>query len=377
MRRIDVVLAAGGTGGHLFPAAALAEALAARGLAPLLVTDRRGLAYAGNLRVRTIPAGSLAGSPMAKARGLAGLAAGLAVATALLMRCRPGCVVGFGGYPAVPTTLAARLLRLPLVLHEQNALLGRANRLVAGHARRIATSFPETAGVSPRDRGKLVFTGNPVRRAIADLGTLPYAAPEPGGPLSLLVVGGSQGARALSDVLPTAVSSLPPSDRARLRLVQQCRPEDLERVRTAYAEAGVAAELATFFDDMPARLATAQLIVTRAGASTIGELLSVGRPAILVPYPHAADDHQTANAVAMERLGAAWTMPEPAFTPEALAARLAELLATPATLANVASRAAAAAPPDAAEALADLVELCLDPARRATPRPADLGSIAA
>lgn len=353
-----IALAAGGTGGHVFPARALAEVLIARGFRVALITDRRGLAFGEELGVdvHRIDAASPGGGPRRALAGLFRLGTGLFQARALLRRLSPGCVAGFGGYPAVPPVWAATRLGLPALIHEQNAVMGRANRLLAPRVRRIALTFPLTSRIRPRDAAKCVLIGNPVRTAIAGIGAAPYPAPAPDGPLNLLVSGGSQGARALSAVVPAAIIALPEALRRRLSVVQQCRREDIDAVRARYAETGVAATLASFFDDMPVRLAAAQLVIARAGASTMAELGAAGRPAILVPYPHAADDHQTANARAAEDAGAGWMMAEPAgFTAEALTAKLRLFLERPALLSEAAGKARAFGKPDAAERLADAV----------------------
>ena len=353
-----VVLAAGGTGGHMFPAEALARELVARGSRVALVTDRRGQAFGDRLpgvALHRIPAGRFGGGVVTKVVGLAGLALGTVAARRLLRTLAPAAVVGFGGYPSVPTMLAATRLGLPTMVHEQNALLGRANRLLAPRVRRIATSFPEVGGLRTEDRARVVETGNPVRPAVAALRAAPYAAPAHEGPCTLLVLGGSQGARILSEVIPAAIEKLPRELRARLAIMQQARPEDIEGVRRAYAAQDANAELATFFDDVPARLARAHLIISRSGASTVAELEVIGRPALLVPYLPAADEHQTANARALERAGAAWVMPQLEFNATALAAKLSELLAAPRALAAAAEAAQRLARPDAAQRLADLV----------------------
>jgi len=352
-----VALAAGGTGGHVFPARALAEALLARGWRVALVTDRRGQAFGEEfgVSVHRISAASPAGGARRAVAGIVSLGAGLFQARGILRRLAPAAVAGFGGYPSVPTIWAAAMLGAPTLIHEQNALMGRANRLLVSRVRRIALSFAETQRIRPRDRAKCVLTGNPVRAAIAAIGAQPYPAPEPGGTLRLLVSGGSQGARSLSTVIPAAICALPDALRRRVAVVQQCRAEDIESVRARYAESAVAAELATFFDDMPQRLAAAQLAIGRAGASTVAELGAAGRPAILVPYPHATDDHQTANARAAEAAGAAWAMPEPGFTPDALGQRLTAFLERPTLLADAAAKARAFGKPDAAQRLADAV----------------------
>jgi len=353
-----VVLAAGGTGGHMFPAEALARELLTRACRVALVTDRRGQAWGDRVpgvELHRIRAGRFGAGVMSKVVGLAELALGTIEAGRLLRLLAPNAAVGFGGYPSVPTMLAAARQNVPTLLHEQNAILGRANRLLAPRVRRIATSFAEVSAVRPADRARLVETGNPVRPAITALRGTPYPILSGDAPFHVLVLGGSQGARVLSEVIPAACALLPEPLRRRLRLEQQARPEDIEAVRRAHAAGGTAAELASFFDDVPARLARAQLVISRSGASTVAELAMIGRPAILVPYLHAADDHQTANARALGQAGGAWVMPHPAFTPDALAHRLAELMASPETLATAAAAAHALGRPQAARALADLV----------------------
>ena len=354
-----IVIAAGGTGGHMFPAQALAGALAERGRDIVLVTDRRGAEYGGAIAetVLTVSAGTVSGRGLpGRLMGLGQIAFGAIQAHGILRRLAPAGVVGFGGYASVPTMLAATRLGLPTVIHEQNAVLGRANRLMAPRVRAIAAAFAETAQLCPADRAKAEHTGNPVRAAIAALAERPYPAPERGGPLSLLVIGGSQGAVVMSEVVPAALAALPEELRARLEVVQQCRADDLDETRETYRAAGIAAELAAFFDDLPARLAKAQLVIARAGASTVAELTSAGRPAILVPYPSAADDHQSANARAIELAGGGWTMPQPTFTPDALASRIESFLIAPPRLIDAAMKARSIGVPEAATRLADLVE---------------------
>lgn len=354
-----IVIAAGGTGGHMFPAQALADALAERGRDIVLVTDRRGAEYGGAIAgtVLTVSAGTVSGRGLpGRLMGLGQIAFGAIQAHGILRRLAPAGVVGFGGYASVPTMLAATRIGLPTVIHEQNAVLGRANRLMAPRVRAIAAAFAETAQLCPADRAKAEHTGNPVRAAIAALAERPYPAPERGGPLSLLVIGGSQGALVMSEVVPAALAALPEELRARLEVVQQCRADDLDETRETYRAAGIAAELAAFFDDLPARLAKAQLVIARAGASTVAELTSAGRPAILVPYPSAADDHQSANARAIELAGGGWTMPQPTFTPDALASRIESFLIAPPRLIDAAMKARSIGVPEAATRLADLVE---------------------
>jgi UDP-N-acetylglucosamine--N-acetylmuramyl-(pentapeptide) pyrophosphoryl-undecaprenol N-acetylglucosamine transferase len=287
------------------------------------------------------------------------LAAGTFEARGALAKLAPGLVVGFGGYPSMPTVSAALSLRLPVLLHEQNAVLGRANRVFAGRAAVLAASFGGAALESwPRTaRLRAVVTGNPVRPAIAGRARAPYVAPAEDGEIRLLVFGGSQGARILSEVVPSALSALPRATQNRLRVVQQCRREDLDRAERIYRDAGIAARLTTFIGDMPEQLTAAHLVISRAGASTIGELTTVGRPAILAPYPHATDDHQSANARAVADAGGAWVMPDSELTPPALAKQLQRLLASPDRLSAAAAAAAGLGRPNAVEALADAVEV--------------------
>jgi UDP-N-acetylglucosamine--N-acetylmuramyl-(pentapeptide) pyrophosphoryl-undecaprenol N-acetylglucosamine transferase len=353
-----IVLAAGGTGGHVFPAQALAETLLARGHSLALITDRRGAEYGGALgRIDTyrISARRVGGGPVGVLLGILALGRGLIQARRLLKRLMPGAVIGFGGYPSLPTMAAATQGGFRTMIHEQNAVLGRVNRLLAPRVARIATSFAAVSGLRAADRQKIVQTGNPVRDAIAALRDIPYAPPDGDGPVRILITGGSQGATVMSEVPPTAAALLPERMRKRLDIVQQCRAEDLPAVRAKYAACGIKAELAVFFDDMPRRLGDAHLVIGRAGASTVAELAVVGRPSILAPYPHATDDHQTANARALGSLAASWPMDRDGFTAEALARRLEELIDAPETLARAARAARQAGQPDAAARLADAV----------------------
>ena len=352
-----IVLAAGGTGGHIFPAEALAGELLGRGLKVALVTDKRGHAFGDRLPgvdLHRIRAGRPGASLLSKLAAAIEIALGAVAARKLLRALAPDAAVGFGGYPSVPTMLAASRLGFPTLLHEQNARLGRANRWLAPRMKRIATSFAEVDGLDAAGRSRAVETGNPVRASVSAARAVPYAAPEYG-PIELLVIGGSQGAHILSVVVPAALALLPAPLRARIKLAQQARPEDIAAVRAAHATNGIKAETATFFSDMPARLARAHLVISRAGASSVAEICAVGRPAILVPYRFAADDHQTANAEALKQAGAAWVMTERDFTPAALAQRLENLFSQPALLEASASSAFRHGRPDAARRLADLV----------------------
>jgi len=363
-----ILIAAGGTGGHLFPARALAAALLARGRTLALATDRRGTGYEAafaGMAVHRLPAGAPVGPPWRKALGAIELGWGVLAARRLLAQLRPESVIGFGGYPSVPAMIAAQWAGLPTAIHEQNAVLGRANRWLAGRARAIAAGFPlaESATV----------VGNPVRPEVLAVAGRPYPMLE-AGPIRLVVLGGSQGARALGRMVPVALGLLSDALRPRLRVSQQARAEDVDEARRVYAEAGIRAEVSPFFTDVPARLAECHLAITRAGASTLAELGVLGRPAVLVPYPHAMDDHQTRNALAHAAGGAAEVIPESTLTPERLAARVAAMLEHPAGLAARARAALANGRPDAAERLADLVEGLV---RRApAPAPVELRSVA-
>ena len=356
-----VVIAAGGTGGHFFPAEALAAELLRRGERVVLMTDARSGGLNSTVFAQcerfVLRGAGIAGRGLVKAMR-AGVALGLGTwqARRMLARLQPAAVVAFGGYPSVAPVLGASMLRRgarpAIVLHEQNAVLGRANRFLSRRADRLALSHAATAGVPAGVATEV--TGNPVRPAVAALAGAGYAAPQ--AQLRLRVLGGSLGARVFSDVVPAAVALLPQAARARLVVTQQCRAEDLARVRAAYAACDVPAELSPFFTDVAGLLAAAHLVITRAGASTVAELAVAGRPGLLVPLPSAIDDHQTANAKALQDAGAAWVLPQPGFTAEALAARLTDFLAHPALLAEAAAATRIVATADAAARLADLVQ---------------------
>jgi len=271
--------------------------------------------------------------------------------------------VGFGGYPSVPPFIAAARLGIPVALHEQNAVMGRANRFLAGRARLIASSFPDIANLAERHRGKIIVTGNPVRRQVLDVAETPYAAPSADEVLRLVVFGGSQGARMFSEIMPAAVAELSGAVRRKLEIVQQCRPEDLERVRAAYGELGVKAELQPFFADMPQRIASAHLVICRSGASSVAELGVIGRPAVLVPLPSAIDNDQLRNAEAFAGRGAGWVMREGAFSASDLAAFLTRLKFADGELAKAAAAARTLGRPDAAERLADDIEAMINEAQ--------------
>lgn len=354
-----VALAAGGTGGHLFPAQALAGELLSRGLGVVLLTDKRGAGFGAELdqvEIHAIASGGLAGLGLTtKAKNALRLGAGYLQARRRLKESGAAMLVGFGGYPAVPPTLAAAHLGLGIVLHEQNAVLGRANRALARYADKICTSFEKSQAVPSVAMDRIIVTGNPVRPAIAEIGRRPYGLPRDGGALNLLVTGGSQGARAFDQLVPAAVARLEKEIRSRLVIQQQVSGDELGRVAALYETLGVRCETAPFFEDLPARLAAAHLVICRAGASTVAELANAGRPAILVPFPFATDDHQRCNAAALCDAGAGWLMPQEGLTEESLADRLGALLVAPAQLAEAAHAALKSAERNAASRLADAV----------------------
>ena len=357
----QILVAAGGTGGHLFPAEALAAELGRRGVGVHLVTDPRAAAYAGAFPAQSrhiVPADTIRGrDPLALSRFALTLLRGIFAGWRLVGRLRPDVVVGFGGYPSVPPLLGAALRGVPVVLHEQNAVPGRANRFLAPRATAIATGFPDVFAYDAALAAKATLTGNPIRPAVLAAAAAARATPRAAGqgPFRLLVFGGSQGARVMGEIVPPALALLDAELRAQIALTQQARPEDAERVGNTYRASGVEAEIAPFFADLPARMAAADLVVSRAGASTVAELAVIGKPAILVPLPGAIDQDQLANARSLAEAGAAFLVAQPDFTPRRLAELLAGLMADPARLAPMAAAAAARGRPDATARLADLV----------------------
>lgn len=342
-----------------------------RGYRLVLITDRRGSAYSGllgELETHRIRAAGISGRGLtARIGAVFQLGLGWLQARSLLKQLRPRAVAGFGGYPSVPTVVAASQLRCKTVIHEQNAVLGRANRVLAPYAARIATSFERTDMLGERDRTRAVHTGNPVRPEIVKA-AVPFHAPTGDQPIEILVTGGSQGAAVFSEIVPPALASLPGALRGRLRVTQQCREDGLAAVRSIYEKAGIEAELASFFTDIPARLARAHLVIGRSGASTVAELAATGRPAIMIPYPHAIDNHQRENAARLCDAGGGWLIPQEDATPEALSALIRTLLESPEKLERAAECALRAGVTDAAERLADLVcELIGDKAQDGSP----------
>jgi UDP-N-acetylglucosamine--N-acetylmuramyl-(pentapeptide) pyrophosphoryl-undecaprenol N-acetylglucosamine transferase len=351
-----VIVAAGGTGGHLFPAEALAVALSRRSVTVDLITDERASRYGEfpGHATHIVPSATFAGRNPVHIIGVTSkLCRGTVAALLLLRRLRPAAVIGFGGYPTIPPLLAAVLGGIPTVIHEQNGVLGRANRLLARRVQAIATGFRGLLADDPRLAAKVTHTGNPVRPAVVEAAAVPY--PDPHGPLRILVFGGSQGARVMSEVVPPAIELVPMALRARLTVTQQARDEDVVRVKSAYERFGVAAEVEPFFRDLPARIAASHLVISRSGASTVAELAAIGRPAILVPLPHALDHDQRANAGMLGQAGGAIVMEQTHFTPDRVAAEIARLAAAPEMLAKMAAAARGQGILDGADRLADLV----------------------
>ncbi len=353
------VLAAGGTGGHMVPAAALAAELTRRGHRVALVSDARGVRFPGlfeEVQTHVLPAARLAGGPLGWARASREMWRGRAMARELFRTFRPAAVIGFGGYAALPALLAAFAEKVPTAVHEQNAVLGRVNRLVAGRVDAIATSYDVTERLVPKLAGKTHAVGNPVREAVLRLRAKAYPLLEEDGIFRVLVTGGSQGASVLSEVVPDGLAMLPVQFRRRLQVTHQARIEDIDAVRAKYAAHQIPADLATYLPDLPEQLGWAHLVIARAGASTIAELTAAGRPAILVPLPGATDDHQTANAREITAAGGARTIAQGAFTPVELAKQMQKLGLDPAALENAAGRAKSVGKPMAVSDLADLVE---------------------
>lgn len=353
-----IMLAAGGTGGHLFPAEALSHALHARGARVVLMTDTRAAEYAGSFpaeAVHAVPAATPSGrSPLKMAGAVLKLARGTFAARRIIAQVKPAMLVGFGGYPTVPPVLGASLAGVRTIIHEQNAVMGRANRFLAGRATAIATGFAEVGGISDALKTKCSHVGNPVRPAVLEAAKQHYDWPGEG-KIRLLVFGGSQGARVMADIVPQAVQLLTPAEQARLSIVQQARVEDDDRVRGTYENLEIGATVSPFFKDLPVQMAAAHLVIGRAGASTVAELTVIGRPGILVPLPGSLDQDQAANAAFLEKAGGAIRILQPEFTPERLAAELSKLIAQPAHLTAMAANAKSAGIPDAADRLADLV----------------------
>ena len=352
-----LLIAAGGTGGHMFPAQALAEAMLARGWRVKLSTDERGTRYAGGFPkavvVEKVSSATFArGGAVAKLAAPFRIAGGVVGAAVKMLSDKPVVVVGFGGYPTIPALSAAFLLRRPRMIHEQNGVLGRVNQLFAKRVDLVAcgtwpTALPEGVDGQP--------VGNPVRASVLERAGAPYI--EPGDyPMSLLVIGGSQGARILSDVVPAALALLPERLRDNLRVAHQARAEDAERAQAGYNEAGIRAEIRPFFDDIPRRLSEAQLVISRSGASSVADISVIGRPSVLIPFAAATGDHQTANARGLVDAGAAVLIPEKLLDPASLSAQVAAVLGNPRGARQMAANALSCGRPDATETLVALVE---------------------
>ncbi|OYX41139.1 MAG: UDP-N-acetylglucosamine--N-acetylmuramyl-(pentapeptide) pyrophosphoryl-undecaprenol N-acetylglucosamine transferase [Rhodobacterales bacterium 32-67-9] len=354
-----LLIAAGGTGGHMFPAQALAEAMVKRGWRVKLSTDARGARYAGGypkeVAIEEVASATFArGGVLAKLVAPFRIFAGVAGAWAGMRRDQPAVVVGFGGYPSIPALAAAYLLKLPRMVHEQNGILGRVNAFFARGSRIHAVA----CGIWPTEvpgGAEVIHTGNPVRAAVSERAGAPYIPPGDY-PMSLLVIGGSQGARILSDVVPDALAALPDALRDRLRVAHQARPEDLDRVAAGYAGAGIRAEVKPFFDDVPARLSEAQLVISRSGASSVADISVIGRPSILIPFAAAAGDHQTANARGLVEAEAAILIPESRLDAATLAGHVAAILEHPDAATRMAHAALAYGIPDATDRLVAMVE---------------------
>ena len=358
MPKGTLLLAAGGTGGHLFPAEALAHEMVSRGWTVHLATDDRAERFAGHFpasAVHPIPSATLGSrNPIAILKSVWTIWRGVREASAVINRIKPDVVIGFGGYPTLPPLYAATRRQKPTIIHEQNAVMGRANRALAARVTAIAGGFlPEGAGAHD---AKTVVTGNPVRPAVLEAARTPYVASGPGDPFRLLVFGGSQGAQFFSDALPGAIRTLSESKRARLKVTQQARADDVARVKEAYAQLGLEVEVLPFFNDMAQRIATAHLVISRSGASTVSEIAVIGRPALLVPYPYALDHDQAANAAALAAAGGAELHPQAELTTERLAALIGGAMDEPGRLETMAAAARSAGKPDASRLLADLAE---------------------
>ena len=353
------VLAAGGTGGHMVPAHAVAQELMARGHRVALVTDERGTQYPGlfeDVQTHVLPAGRMVGGVKGWIDGFKQTLEGRRMARQLYESFEPSAVIGFGGYPALPALLGAFAEKIPAIIHEQNAVLGRVNRLVSGKVAAIATAYPDVLRLKPRHLGKTFLVGNPVREAVLALRDESFPVFSEESVLRILVTGGSQGASILSRVVPEGLGMLPISLRRRLQVTQQCRPEDIEGVRATYAEMEIPADLSTYIEDMPEKLGWAHLVIARAGASTIAELTAAGRPAILIPLPSAMDNHQAYNVREMVAAGGARAIDQSRFTAAELAKQMQKLAMEPGALVNAADRAKSCGRPDAARDLADLIE---------------------
>lgn len=359
-KKLTVVLAAGGTGGHIFPAEALANELTSRKHKVVLVTDARREQYTftkqNNMDVYVVSSASPGGGIKGKIKAVPSILVGILQAVKLLKKIKPDVVVGFGGYPSFPTMIASYWLKIPSVIHEQNSVLGRVNRILSCSAKKIATSFEKVSHIKKCDQKKVVMVGNPVRPNIKAVREVSYPELKDSENLHILVTGGSQGAAIFSEIVPTAIASLPDAIKSRIRIDQQCRPEDIEKVRAIYKKENISADLASFFNDMPSRLAACHLLICRSGASTISEVTVTGRPAIFIPYMYAMDDHQTSNARALADKGAGFIVPQNIARADVIAEHIKNFFSKPDVLIQTALNAFEMGLPDADKRLADLVE---------------------
>ena len=354
----QILISAGGTGGHMFPAESLARDLIGRGYRVALATDVRGKKYepfADGIPVYVLKSGASKPGFFSKFKTVFSLGIGVLQARKLIDKLKPEVVVGFGGYPSFPAVQAAQKKHIPTVIHESNAVLGKANHYLAPKADRIAIAWPKIEGMKESDSVRTVVTGNPVRPDIAALYNKPYPSLDQDGVLRIFVMGGSQGANVFGEVIPAMVDNLSDAHKQRLEIVQQCREENIETVRKAYQEAGVKAELHTFINNVSEQLEKCHLFIGRSGASTVSEVVTAGRPAIFVPYPYHKDQQQKRNADAVFDAGGAWVMTQDGFTVEALLARVENFLQSPEALFNAAENARTCGKPDAARKLGNVV----------------------
>ena len=352
-----ILLAAGGTGGHLFPAEALAQELLDRGHKIIIVTDKRGNAFKSlgdKVEIHTVKAATLKAGIVSKIKAVADMGIGILQSAVLLRKVKPAVIVGFGGYPSFPAVFAGQWMKIPTILHEQNAVLGKANVWLADKAVQIATSLPGTKGIKPANESKVVTTGNPVRAGIIAVRDSAYQSPQ--GEMRIFITGGSQAARVFSDIVPDAIQKLPGDMQKKLYIVHQVREDAIGDTEKKYRMAGIRSEIKSFFSDMPERLKTCHLFIGRAGASTVAEIATVGRPAIFVPYPGHTDMQQKHNAEVISSKGGGWVMLQDNFTAEALAEKLKDFMQNPATLQDAAAACKSCGHPEAAKNLADLVE---------------------
>lgn len=355
---IKVLLSSGGTGGHMSPASALAHDLILKNVKVELATDTRGLKYQSmfkDIPVHTIASGTAGAGLKGKVKGVIQLLKGFLQAYKLLKTLKPDCVIGFGGYPSVPAVWVAQRLGIPTILHEQNAIVGKANIFLAPRAKKIALSLASFDGLNEQQKEKSVVTGNPVRPEICQLNHLVYTPPQEKGEMRLFIMGGSLGAKVFSEVVPQALQNLPQDYRARLKIVQQCRQDDIERVKEQYKNAGIEAKLSSFIENVAEYYSACHLFIGRSGASTVAEVTTAGRPAIFVPYPHHKDQQQKRNADTVADKGGAWVMTEVGFTADILSARIESFFQNPDILSRAAENAKLVGKPEASGHLSKLV----------------------